>query len=89
MTTLIGTQADDTAEKFEKGETLKKNSDELKANALETGKQNSLRPGTAYAIAPGWSRDAINDLDELLVRYTLDSRLHGHDNNLPDPYEKK
>ncbi|MFF9428964.1 hypothetical protein [Streptomyces sp. NPDC014746] len=89
VTTFIGMQADDVAEGFEKDEALKKNSDELKSNALETGKQNSLRPGTAYATAPGWSRQASNDLDELLVKYTLDSRLHGHDNNLPDPYEKK
>ncbi|MCZ0979797.1 hypothetical protein O1L60_14280 [Streptomyces diastatochromogenes] len=51
--------------------------------------RRSTRPGTAYATAPGWSRDASNDLEELMNKYSLDSRLHGHDNNLPDPYKKK
>ncbi|MFD8977440.1 hypothetical protein [Streptomyces sp. NPDC059593] len=89
VTTFIGMQADDVAEKHEKDEELKKSSDELKAQALEKGKENSLRPGIAYATAPGWSDDESNKLDEKLVKYIRDSRLHAQDNNLPDPYEKK
>ncbi|MCX5226506.1 DUF6571 family protein [Streptomyces sp. NBC_00233] len=89
VTTFIGMEADDMAEKYEKDELLKKKSDDLKDEALAMGKENSLRPGIAYANAPGWSERDRNYLDEELVKYVRDSRMHSRDNSLPDPYEKK
>ncbi|WP_225801555.1 DUF6571 family protein [Streptomyces sp. NK15101] len=89
VTTFIGMEADDMAEKYEKDELLKKKSDDLKDEALAMGKENSLRPGIAYANAPGWSEKDRNYLDEELVKYVRDSRMHSRDNSLPDPYEKK
>ncbi|MGW8765532.1 hypothetical protein ACWGN5_23825 [Streptomyces sp. NPDC055815] len=89
VTTFIGMEADDMAEKYEKDELLKKKSDDLKDEALAMGKENSLRPGIAYANAPGWSEKDRNYLDEELVKYVRDSRMHARDNSLPDPYEKK
>ncbi|KQX17282.1 hypothetical protein ASC82_03515 [Streptomyces sp. Root431] len=89
VTTFIGMEADDLAEKYEKDEMLKKNSDELKEKALTDGKENSLRPGIAYATAPGWTYDQRNILNEDLVDRIRTGRLHAQDNNLPDPYEKK
>ncbi|GEB59355.1 DUF6571 family protein [Streptomyces gardneri] len=89
VVTFIGMEADDMAEKYEKDELLKKKSDDLKDEALAMGKENSLRPGIAYANAPGWSERDRNYLDEELVKYVRDSRMHSRDNSLPDPYEKK
>ncbi|MFE9136868.1 hypothetical protein [Streptomyces sp. NPDC007355] len=89
VVTFIGMEADDMAEKYEKDEMLKKKSDDLKDEALAMGKENSLRPGIAYANAPGWSEKDRNYLDEELVKYVRDSRMHSRDNSLPDPYEKK
>ncbi|MFJ5139954.1 hypothetical protein [Streptomyces sp. NPDC088707] len=89
VTTFIGMEADDMAEKYEKDELLKKKSDDLKNEALAMGKENSLRPGIAYANAPGWSERDRNYLDEMLVDQVRDARLHARDNALPDPYEKK
>ncbi|MFF0429624.1 hypothetical protein ACFYUJ_35270 [Streptomyces sp. NPDC004520] len=89
VTTFIGMEADDMAEKYEKDELLKQKSDDLKAEALDKGRQNSLRPGIAYATDPAWSAEERRYLREELVKYTLDSRLHSRDDNLPDPYEKK
>ncbi|APE21889.1 MULTISPECIES: DUF6571 family protein [Streptomyces] len=89
VTTFIGMEADDIAEKYEKDEMLKKKSDDLKSEALSMGKENSLRPGIAYANAPGWNEKDRNYLDEILVDYVRDARLHARDNDLPDPYEKK
>lgn len=89
VTTFIGMEADDMAEKYEKDDLLKKKSDDLKDEALAMGKENSLRPGIAYANAPGWSERDRNYLDEELVKYVRDSRMHSRDNSLPDPYEKK
>ncbi|MFI0928293.1 hypothetical protein ACH4TP_30885 [Streptomyces sp. NPDC021012] len=89
VTTFIGMEADDMAEKYEKDELLKQKSDDLKAEALDKGRQNSLRPGIAYATDPAWSVEERRYLREELVKYTLDSRLHSRDDNLPDPYEKK
>ncbi|MFF0474075.1 S8 family serine peptidase [Streptomyces sp. NPDC004284] len=89
VTTVIGMEADDMAEKYEKDELLKKKSDALSEEALAMGKENSLRPGIAYANAPGWSEKDRNYLDETLVDYVRDARLHARDNSLPDPYEKK
>ncbi|MFE6067609.1 hypothetical protein [Streptomyces sp. NPDC056525] len=89
VTTFIGMEADDMAEKYEKDELLKKKSDDLKNEALAMGKENSLRPGIAYANAPGWSERDRNYLDEMLVDEVRDARLHARDNSLPDPYEKK
>ncbi|RSS44768.1 DUF6571 family protein [Streptomyces sp. WAC08241] len=89
VVTFIGMEADDMAEKYEKDEMLKKKSDDLSDEALAMGKENSLRPGIAYANAPGWSEKDRNYLDETLVDYVRDARLHARDNSLPDPYEKK
>ncbi|WP_369144506.1 DUF6571 family protein [Streptomyces sp. R44] len=89
VTTVIGMEADDMAEKYEKDELLKKKSDDLSDEALAMGKENALRPGIAYANAPGWSEKDRNYLDEELVKYVRDSRMHARDNSLPDPYEKK
>ncbi|WP_329279267.1 DUF6571 family protein [Streptomyces sp. NBC_00691] len=89
VTTFIGMEADDMAEKYEKDELLKKKSDDLKNEALAMGKENSLRPGIAYANAPGWSERDRNYLDEMLVDQVRGARLHARDNALPDPYEKK
>ncbi|MFB7589514.1 hypothetical protein [Streptomyces sp. NPDC056169] len=89
VTTFIGMEADDMAEKYEKDELLKKKSDDLKAEALDSGKENSLRPGVAYATDPAWSTEERRYLREELVNYTRTARLHAQDNNLPDPYEKK
>ncbi|MFE0653609.1 hypothetical protein ACFVZH_34115 [Streptomyces sp. NPDC059534] len=89
VTTFIGMEADDMGEKYEKDELLKKKSDDLKDESLAMGKENSLRPGIAYANAPGWSERDRNYLDETLVDYVRDARLHARDNSLPDPYEKK
>ncbi|WP_435057148.1 hypothetical protein [Streptomyces sp. bgisy060] len=47
------------------------------------GKENPLRPGIAYANAPGWSERDRNYLDEELVKYVRDSCLHARDNSLP------
>ncbi|MGW4704725.1 hypothetical protein [Streptomyces sp. NPDC004285] len=88
VTTVIGMEADDMAEKYEKDELLKKKSDDLSDEALAMGKENALRPGIAYANAPGWSEKDRNYLDEELVKYVRDSRMHARDNSLPDPYEK-
>lgn len=89
VTTYIGMEANDIAEKYEKDELLKKNSDNLKDEALAMGKENSLRPGLAYANAPGWSEDDRNYFNEELVNYVRSARMHSRDNSLPDPYEKK
>ncbi|MER7539127.1 hypothetical protein ABTX77_30730 [Streptomyces sp. NPDC097704] len=89
VTTFIGMEADDMAEKYEKDELLKQKSDDLKAEALDKGRQNSLRPGIAYASDPAWTADERRYLREELVKYTLDSRQHARGDNLPDPYEKK
>ncbi|MFD3663262.1 hypothetical protein ACFWVF_22165 [Streptomyces sp. NPDC058659] len=89
VVTFIAMEADDMAQKYEKDELLKKKSDDLKDEALAMGKENSLRPGIAYANAPGWSERDRNYLDEELVKYVRDSRMHSRDNSLPDPYEKK
>ncbi|MET9954908.1 DUF6571 family protein [Streptomyces sp. NPDC006339] len=89
VTTFIGMEADDIAEKYEKDELLKKKSDDLKDEALAMGKENSLRPGIAYANASGWTERDRNYLDEELVNYVRGARMHSRDNSLPDPYEKK
>lgn len=89
VVTFIGMEATDMAEKYEKDDLLKKKSDDLKDEALAMGKENSLRPGIAYANAPGWSERDRNYLDEELVKYVRDSRMHSRDNSLPDPYEQK
>ncbi|MDV9191631.1 DUF6571 family protein [Streptomyces sp. SR27] len=88
VVTFIGMEADDIGEKYEKDELLKKKSDDLSDEALAMGKENSLRPGIAYANADGWSEKDRNYLDEELVNYVRTSRLHARDNSLPDPYEK-
>ncbi|MET9538583.1 DUF6571 family protein [Streptomyces sp. NPDC006553] len=88
VTTFIGMEAGDVAEKYEKDEALKEKSDKLKEQALHDGKELSLRPGIAYAEAPGWSERQYQYLDEHLVDYVRTSRLHARDNVLPDPYEK-
>ncbi|MGW2561689.1 hypothetical protein ACWCXB_21025 [Streptomyces sp. NPDC001514] len=89
VTTYIGMEADDIAEKYEKDELLKKKSDDLKEEALNTGKENSLRPGIAYANAPGWSERDRNYLDEQVVNDARNALAQSRDNNLPDAYEKK
>ncbi|MFF5789957.1 hypothetical protein ACFY8P_33910 [Streptomyces sp. NPDC012693] len=89
VTTLIGMEADDIAEKYHEDELLKKKSDDLKDESLETGKRNALMPGQAYARAPGWSGDDSNYLEEELTKYVKDSRGHVRDDSLPDPYDEK
>ncbi|MFE7773186.1 hypothetical protein ACFU5O_04655 [Streptomyces sp. NPDC057445] len=89
VVTYLGMEADDTAEKYEKDEALKKKSDDLKDDALRTGKENALAPAQAYAQAPGWSKDDSNYIQEDLTKYVKDSRLHAKDDSLPDPYEPK
>ncbi|MFF0431832.1 hypothetical protein ACFYU9_06360 [Streptomyces sp. NPDC004327] len=88
VVTFLGMEADDVAEGYEKDKALKESSDKLKEAALTEGRQNSLKPGIAYYLAPGWSQDQRNFLDEHLVEVVRNSRVHGHDNVLPDPYEK-
>ncbi|MET8505653.1 DUF6571 family protein [Streptomyces sp. NPDC004787] len=88
VVTFLGMEADDIAEKYEKDELLKKKSDDLRDEALAMGKENALRPGIAYANAPGWSETDRNYLDEELVNYVRSARTHSRDNSLPDPYEK-
>ncbi|WP_406000549.1 hypothetical protein [Streptomyces sp. NBC_00829] len=89
VVTYLGMEADDIAEKYEEDEILKKKSDDLKDEALETGKQNALMPAQAYAGAPGWSKDDSNYIQEELTKYVKDSRLHAKDDSLPDPYKPK
>ncbi|MEE1752264.1 hypothetical protein [Streptomyces sp. SP18CS02] len=89
VTTFIGMEADDIAEKYQEDELLKKKSDDLKDEALNTGKQNALMPAQAYAEAPGWSRTDSNYINEELTKYVKDSRLHAKDDSLPDPYKPK
>ncbi|MFJ9829395.1 hypothetical protein ACIRSU_34205 [Streptomyces sp. NPDC101160] len=89
VTTLIGMEADDIAEKYEEDDLLKKKSDDLKDEALNTGKQNALMPGQAYARADGWSTADANYLEEELTKYVKDSRGHVRDDSLPDPYDEK
>lgn len=89
VTTLIGMEADDIAEKYEEDELLKKKSDDLSDEALSTGKANALMPGQAYARAPGWSEADSNYLEEELTKYVKDSRGHVRDDSLPDPYDEK
>ncbi|MEU6985594.1 hypothetical protein ABZ946_19520 [Streptomyces sp. NPDC046324] len=89
VVTFIGMEADDIAEKYEQDELLKKKSDDLKDEALAMGKENALRPGIAYANAPGWSERDRNYLDEELVNYVRSAREQGRDNSLPDPYDEK
>ncbi|MFE5971759.1 hypothetical protein ACFQ64_06330 [Streptomyces sp. NPDC056460] len=88
VTTFIGMEATDVAEKYEEDKVLKEKSDKLKEQALNDGKELSLRPGIAYAEAPGWSDRQYQYLDEHLVQYVRTARLHARDNVLPDPYEK-
>lgn len=88
VVTFLGMEADDVAEGYEKDKDLKESSDKLKEQALNEGKQNSLKPGIAYRLAPGWSEAQRNYLDEHLIEVVKNSRTHGHDNVLPDPYEK-
>ncbi|MGW6567478.1 DUF6571 family protein [Streptomyces sp. NPDC054975] len=89
VVTFIGMEADDIAEKYEEDELLKKKSDDLKDEALRTGKDNALMPGQAYARTPGWSREDANFLEEELTKYVKDSRGHVRDDSLPDPYDSK
>ncbi|WP_406731864.1 DUF6571 family protein [Streptomyces sp. NBC_01794] len=87
VVTFLGMEADDIAEKYEEDELLKKKSDDLKDEALGTGKENALMPGQAYARAPGWSKEDANYLEEELTKYVKDSRGHVRDDSLPDPYK--
>ena len=89
MVTFLGMEADDIAEKYEEDELLKKKSDDLKDEALATGKENALMPGQAYARAPGWSEKDANYLEEELTKYVKDSRGHVRDDSLPDPYSRR
>ncbi|MFE0700443.1 hypothetical protein [Streptomyces sp. NPDC058872] len=89
VTTLIGMEADDIAEKYSEDEMLKEKSDSLKEKALADGKANALIPGQAYARAPGWSKDDRNYLEEELTKYVKDSRGHVRDDSLPDPYDEE
>ncbi|MFJ7065355.1 hypothetical protein [Streptomyces sp. NPDC101115] len=89
VTTLIGMEADDIAEKYEQDELLKKKADDLKDEALASGKANALMPGQAYAREPGWSREDGNYLEEELTKYVKDSRGHVRDDSLPDPYDEE
>ncbi|QIP86262.1 hypothetical protein GLX30_22020 [Streptomyces sp. Tu 2975] len=88
VVTFLGMEAGDIAEKYEKDQLLKQKSDDLKDEALSTGKENALMPGQAYARAPGWNESDSNYLEEELTKYVKDSRQHVRDNSLPDPYEK-
>ncbi|MET9801332.1 DUF6571 family protein [Streptomyces sp. NPDC006368] len=89
VTTYLGMEAADIAEKYEKDELLQKNSDELKKDALQTGVDNTRLPAQAYARAPGWSQADANYLEEELTKYVKDSRQHVRDDSLPDPYKPK
>jgi hypothetical protein len=89
VVTFIGMEADDMGEKYAKDDLLKQKSDDLKDEALDVGKNNSLLPGIAYAQAPGWSHDDRNYLDEELVNYVRNGRMQARDNSLPDPYEER
>ncbi|HET6360233.1 hypothetical protein [Streptomyces sp.] len=62
--------------------------DDLKGDALRTGRENSLNPGKAYANAPGWSDEDSNYLDEQLVENVRNARNNAKGNSPPDPYEK-
>lgn len=88
VVTFLGMEADDIAEKYEKDDLLKHESDALSDEALRMGKENSLMPGKAYASAPGWSTLDANYLDEQLVENVRNARNNSRDNSLPDPYEK-
>ncbi|MCM3264575.1 hypothetical protein M3765_11120 [Streptomyces thermoviolaceus] len=78
--------AEDYAEKDDKE--YKKSFDEMKQDALTKGQSNALLPARAYAMAPGWSEENSNFIEEDLTNYVKNARLHSREDNLPDPYKK-
>ncbi|MDH2393042.1 hypothetical protein QCN29_30560 [Streptomyces sp. HNM0663] len=88
LVTFLGMEADDIAEQYEEDKLLKQSSQKLSDEALAKGKANSLLPGTAFAHAPGWSKEDSNYLDEALVQNVRNARNNARDNSLPEPYEK-
>lgn len=78
--------SEDHAESMDKE--LKKSYDDLAANALKQGQENSLMPAEAYADAPGWSAENRNAIREDLESVVYNGRLRFSDSDLPDPYKK-
>ncbi|MER8028047.1 hypothetical protein ABTZ78_03580 [Streptomyces bauhiniae] len=78
--------SEDHAESMDKE--LKKSYDDLAANALKQGQENSLMPAEAYADAPGWSTENRNAIREDLESVVYNGRLRFSDSDLPDPYKK-
>ncbi|MFG3494425.1 hypothetical protein [Streptomyces sp. NPDC047928] len=89
VVTMLGMEAADIAEKYEKDEQAKKEADTQKESALQAGRQFAVQPGVAYAMAPGWTRAESNYLREELVADIMNGRMHGRGNSLPDPYQKQ
>ncbi|WP_158707513.1 hypothetical protein [Streptomyces sp. NRRL F-2799] len=78
--------SEDHAESMDKE--LKKSHDDLAANTLKQGQENSLMPAEAYADAPGWSAENRNAIREDLEGVVYNGRLRFSDSDLPDPCKK-